>query len=491
MTMTHLTVTAVTVLAGVWALGLGNMALGEEPEEPTFYSFAPTPPMGWNSWDCYGSSVTEKEVLANAAFMAKHLRAFGWAYVVVDIRWYVENPNRPPDRPYNQADAKYWYDEHGILVPPFNRFPSAKGADGENQGFKPLADKLHGMGLKFGFHLMRGVNKRVWEADLPITGSQYTTKDIELAKWSNGETDTGAAWLRDNYGMAKCPAAQAYYDAMFAKYAAWGLDYVKIDDMLRDFSHPDDSYYAGEIEMIRAAIDKTGRPIVLSLSPGAAPLGQAKHLVANANLWRITNDLWDEWHDVYVMFDRAKEWTPYRGPGHWPDNDMLPLGRLSIRGERGEFNRQSKLTHDEQHTLMSLWFISRSPLMFGGDMPSIEHDHDSFTLSLLNNPEAIAVNQTSTNNRELYRSDDGQAVVWLADATGDLAGGQYLGVFNRGDEPRMIRVPLTELGDTANAHLRVRDLWQHKDIPAVKDGAISLDLPAHGSALLLIKPDRR
>jgi len=385
-----------------------------------FAGWAQTPPMGWNSWDSYGSSVTEPEVRANAQYIADNLLEYGWEYVVVDIRWYVSNEN---DHSYNQSNPIYNYDANGRLLPAVNRFPSANGGGGTNVGFKPLADYVHSLGLKFGIHLMRGINHDVWDADLPIANAPYTARDIQRNTWDNGQVDRGATWLHDNYGMEKTAAAQAYYDSMFELYASWGVDYVKIDDMLRDFGHPNDSYYADEIEMVREAIDKTGRPIVLSLSPGAAPLGQANHLVDNANLWRITNDLWDNWGNVYDMFARADEWTPHRGDGGWPDNDMLPLGRIGIRAHVGS-DRMSNLTHDEQRTLMSLWSISRSPLMFGGDLPS----NDAFTLSLLTNPEVIAVNQHSSNNRQLFRIDD--KVAWVADAPN---GGKYLAVFNLND----------------------------------------------------------
>lgn len=384
-----------------------------------FENWATTPPMGWNSWDSYGSSVMESEVRANADYMAENLLEYGWKYVVVDIRWYVSNEN---DHSYNQSNPVYNYDANGRLLPAINRFPSADGA-GQNLGFKPLADYVHSQGLKFGVHLMRGINQQVWNADLPIANSPYSTQDITRNRWANGQVDTGATWLHDNYGMEKTAAAQAYYDSMFELYASWGVDYVKIDDMLRDFAHPNDSYYADEIEMVREAIDKTGRPMVLSLSPGAAPLAQAEHLSDNANLWRITDDLWDNWDHVYNMFARADEWTPHRGDGRWPDNDMLPLGRIGIRGHVGT-DRMSNLTQDEQRTLMSLWSISRSPLMFGGDLPS----NDAFTLSLLTNPEVIAVDQHSSNNRQLFRTND--KVAWVADAPG---GGKYLAVFNLND----------------------------------------------------------
>jgi len=400
---------------------LGSIAcLGYLPAKAQpFSEWATTPPMGWNSWDCYGASVTEAEVRANADYMAEKLLKYGWEYVVVDIRWYVSNEN---DHSYNQDDPVYNYDANGVLLPSRERFPSAAGGEGSNQGFKPLADYVHSKGLKFGIHLMRGINREVWNKDLPIASSEFTTKNIKRNQWDNGKVDIGAEWLHDNYGMRKSEAAQAYYDSMFKLYASWGVDYIKIDDMLRDFSHPKDSYYAGEIEMVRKAIDRSGRPMVLSLSPGAAPLSHADHLHENANMWRITDDLWDNWGHVYNMFARADEWTPHRGDGRWPDNDMLPLGRVAIRAHAGR-SRMSNLSRDEQITLMSLWSISRSPLMFGGDLPS----NDEFTLSLLTNPEVLAVDQHSRNNKQLFR-DKGK-VAWVADAPD---GGKYLALFNLG-----------------------------------------------------------
>ncbi|MCA9300104.1 MAG: glycoside hydrolase family 27 protein, partial [Phycisphaerales bacterium] len=384
-----------------------------------FTDFAPTPPMGWNSWDCYGSSVNEAEVRANADYMAANLAEFGWEYIVVDIRWYVANPN---DHSYT-GNPIYVLDGNGRILPAPNRFPSADGGNGVNLGFKPLADYVHGLGLKFGVHMMRGINQKAWTDDLPIADSPYTTRDILRNRWDNGQIDNGATWLHDSYGMEQTPEAQAYYDSLFDLYAEWGVDYVKVDDMLRDFAHPNDSYYADEIEMIRQAIDQTGRPMVLSLSPGDAPLVHAAHTQAHANMWRITDDLWDNWGHIYTMFQRADEWTPYRASGTWPDNDMLPLGRIGIRAHNGG-DRMSNLTPNEQQTLMSLWHISRSPLMFGGDLPS----NDGFTLSLLNNPELIAVNQHSSNNRQLFRTSD--LVAWAADAPN---GGTYVAVFNLND----------------------------------------------------------
>lgn len=371
-----------------------------------FADWASTPPMGWNSWDAYGQSVTESEVRANADYMAANLKPFGWEYVVVDIRWTVPNPTFI----YN-SDATFTLDGNGRFLPASNRFPSA--VDG--QGFKPIADYLHSQGLKFGIHIMRGIPKAAVNTSptelpngYPIAGSTYTTKDVTIAD--------GSPWLGDMYGVANTPAGQAYYNSIFQLYSDWGVDYVKVDDTALDAN----LYHADEVAMIRSAIDATGRPMVLSTSPGPPPSSAGAHLSQNANAWRVSGDVWDEWGAIYNQLGALSMWTPYRSPGHWPDGDMLPIGRIAIRSQVG-FDRMTKLTHDEQRTMMTLWSIARSPLMFGGDLPS----NDAWTNSLLTNQEVLGVNQRSTNNRELFRN--GNRVGWVADAPG---GGKYLALFN-------------------------------------------------------------
>ena len=105
-----------------------------------FHGWAATPPMGWNSWDCYGPTVVEAEVKANTDYMAKYLKSSGWQYIIVDIRWYVANDKA---HGYNEKDPKYSIDEWGRFLPPVERFPSAAGG----KGFKPLADYIHSKGL--------------------------------------------------------------------------------------------------------------------------------------------------------------------------------------------------------------------------------------------------------------------------------------------------------------------------------------------------------
>jgi len=370
-----------------------------------FHQWAATPPMGWNSWDCYGPTVTEAEVKANADYMAEHLKPYGWEYVVVDIRWYVGNDTA---HGYNEKDPEYSIDQYGRFTPAVNRFPSA--ANGK--GFKPLADYLHSKGLKFGIHIMRGVPVVAVQRKLPILGSKATAADIYSKEGQ-------ATWLHDMYTVvAGREGAQAYYNSLFDLYASWGLDFVKVDDL----SEP---YHTAEVEMIRKAIDRSGRKIVLSTSPGETPLANAKHVQQNANMWRTVGDFWDSWRQLKDHFDVCNRWSPYRIPGGWPDADMLPLGRLGIRAERGD-DRMSLFTHDEQYTLMTLWSIFRSPLMFGGDLPS----NDAFTLSLLTNKNVLNVLNNSTNNHQLFRDKD--LVGWVADdpKTGD----KYLALFNAQDQ---------------------------------------------------------
>ena len=424
---------------------------------PAFYAYAQTPPMGWNSWDCYGPTVTEKEVRANTDYMAANLKQHGWEYIVVDIRWYVENTKA---HGYNQTNPVFCMDEYGRLTPATNRFPSAISG----KGFKPLADYIHSKGLKFGIHLMRGIPVIAVEKNTPVKGTGYHASDIY-------SKDMQCEWLKDTYTVvASKPGAQEYYNSLFELYASWDVDYVKIDNLSRP-------YHKAEIELIRHAIDHCGRPIVLSTSPGATPLEDADHVKTHTNLWRICDDFWDDWNYLKPMFELSRNWAPYIGPGHWPDADMMPLGRISIRGERGD-ERMTRFTKNEQYTLMNLWAIFRSPLMFGGDLPS----NDKFTLSLITNNEVLQVNQNSTNNRELKHNDEG--IIWVADVPG--TNDKYLAFFNDNDnETKNISVSFGELGISGD--YSAKNLWTKKKVDLHQQKIIRKIEP-HASAIFrLIK----
>jgi len=260
--------------------------------------------------------------------------------------------------------------------------------------------------------------------------------------------------------------AQEYYNSIFNLYASWGVDFVKIDDLSRP-------YHQAEIELIRKAIDQSGRPMVFSTSPGATPLEKADHVLSHANMWRICDDFWDNWEYMKPQFKRCADWAPYIGEGHWPDADMLALGRISVRGERGD-DRMSGFTKPEQYTLMNLWAMFRSPLMFGGDLPS----NDEFTLSLLTNDEVLTVNQKSANNKQL--KEENGLIVWTADVPG--TDDKYVALFNTNDAGTSdISVTFAELGVSGN--YSVKDLWSKEDKGSVADKFI-VSVESHASVLV-------
>ena len=386
---------------------------------------APTPPMGWNSWDCFGTTVTEAEVLANAQVMHDRLLPFGWDTVVVDIAWYDPTAR---SHGYNE-NAPVVLDDHGRQLPAPLRFPSAAGG----AGFAPLAAKVHELGLKFGLHIMRGIPRRAVELDLPVYGTEWTAREI-------ADPHHVCPWNPDNLGLNHDhPGAQAYYDAQVAQFAAWGVDFVKADDMLAP-------YHDREIAAYARAIERSGRDIVLSLSPGThLSTHHVEHLRANAQLWRISDDLWDRWEDVHAQFARLARWAPFQQAGGWADADMLPLGHIGIRAERGA-DRDSRLTVDEQKTLLTLWVMGRSPLMMGGDLPTTSPE----TLALLANPALAKVLATSSDGREIVREplDDGELIVWTAQGEGC----SYAALFWTGAAPREVALP-------AELPAPAADLW--------------------------------
>ena len=379
------------------------------PANDGFLAWAPAPPMGWNSWDAFGTTVTEAQARDQADFMAEHLLPHGWRILTVDIQWYEPGAKGHSYRP----EAPLAMDDWGRLVPAPNRFPSAAGG----AGFKPLADYVHGRGLQFGIHLMRGIPRLAVARNLPVKGTKARAAAI-------ADVTSVCPWNPDMYGvdMAR-PGAQAYYDSVFELIASWGVDFVKVDDISRPYHE-----HEAEIEAIRRAIDRSGRPIVLSLSPGETALAAAEHVKRHANMWRISDDFWDTWPALLEQFDRLAHWNAHRGPGHWPDADMLPLGALDLG------RRQTRFTPDEQRTLMTLWSIARSPLIHGGDMTQT----DVATLELLTNDEVIAVDQGSEDNRPLFDRDG--LVAWTARVPGSPD--RYLALFNTRDRyPLDLRAP--------------------------------------------------
>ena len=412
--------------------------------------------MGWNSWDCYGAGVTEDELLGNAGFMRDRLKQYGYQYVVCDIQWY--EPAAKGNVYNNFADL--CMDEYSRLIPAVNRFPSsANGA-----GFKPIADKIHSMGLKFGIHIMRGIPRQAVHRNTRIYGTTARARDI-ASQFSL------CPWNTDMYGVdTEKRGAEEYYDSLFKLYASWGVDFVKVDDIANTEFSPQNPYSAEkEIEMIRAAIDRSGRDMVLSLSPGPAPLNKAEHLSENANMWRISGDFWDRWDKLLNMFSLCEKWYPYVKDGSFPDCDILPLGKLCIDGSyMGDMGRDSGFTKEEQKTMMTLWAVFRSPLFFGGELRLT----DNYTLSLVTNPEVINVNQNSEKPLLVYNK--GGIAVWQTKIENCTA----VAVFNLSDEEKHYKLSFSDLGiENVRA---VRDLWARKDISKCEND-VTVSLKPHSS----------
>lgn len=444
------------------AAAIQTQAQPQEATPPAWKALAPTPPMGWNSYDAFGSSVTEEEVLANAAYQKKHLLKHGWNYVVIDYRW---SDATAAEHASHGIGGLLTMDAYGRLLPAPNRFPSAANAN----GFRPLADKIHAMGFKFGIHVMRGIPRQAVQAKTPIEGSKFNAFDAAT------NPESRCSWCADMTGViATTQAGQDYYDSLFRLYASWGVDFVKVDDL----SKP---YHKDEIEAIRRALDRCGRPIVLSTSPGPTPTNQRDSITANANMWRISGDFWDNWADLNKAFDLIADWQGAGGPGHWPDADMIPFGRVAIRVSDVGKDRRSRFTRDEHQTLMALWSLAPSPLMLGTNLPEL----DDWTLALITNDEILAVNQDPLGSPARRVARQGKTEVWVRDLKD---GSKAVGLFNRGDEETEVTLQWNDA--SLSGSQSVRDLLHRQDLGSFEN-EYAAKLPRHGCALLRLRSNIR
>ena len=414
-----------------------------------------TPPMGWNSWDCYGAAVTEDIVRANAEYMAKNLKQYGWEYVVVDIQWSAPNAKTHEYDPFTELCM----DEYSRLIPAPERFPSSAGG----KGFAPLAEYVHSLGLKFGIHIMRGIPRQAVHRNTAILGSKHTAREI-------AKTASICAWNTDMYGVnPEKEGAKEYYESIFKLYAEWGVDFVKCDDIARELPHEE-----SELIMLSNALKSCGRDMILSLSPGPALPEKSELYKQTANMWRITDDFWDEWDLLYAMFERCERWAGHCGAGHWPDADMLPIGAIK---QDYSADNWTAFTFDEAKTMMTLWSIFRSPLMIGAEMTKLDDE----TLKLLTNEDIIGMNKKARHSHQVWRKEINgvEMILWVAVCDD---GGWYVAVFNAGEKENEITFPLTDLEiyDPVSG----RDLWTGEKVSNTQK--LTVKLPAHGATAFLL-----
>lgn len=442
---------------------------GNKTQDTDITILADKPTMGWNSWDCFYVEVNEEQVRAAADYMAENLLEFGYEYIVVDLGWYL-TPETTTDI-WQQPRPDQSLDAFGRLMPDVKKFPSASAG----MGFKPLADYVHSKGLKFGIHIMRGIPYNAVEQNLPIKGTQALADDINLS-------DDLCEWSPIMEGVdVSTEAGKAYYRSLVELYVSWGVDFIKADDFLRP-------YHTAEIEAFSEAVRNADRQIVLSYSPGATPINQAAHIAENANMWRISNDFWDDWSLLKKQFAFCASWAPYIKQGAWPDADMLPVGKLRIpRGDEwtaellhdeinNTVNEYSRFTISELQTMMNLWSIFKSPLMIGGFIP----ENDSISTAILTNKDIIDINQNSVGNQLVYSTEDES--VWLA-ASAD-GSTKYVAAFNISETPRSVKIPCQDLGLSPTIEYHAEDVWSKKEISISE--FLSADLNPHASILYKI-----
>jgi alpha-galactosidase len=414
-----------------------------------------TPPVGWNSYDSFGASITENEVLDQARALRSQLQPFGWNYVVIDYRWY---------------EPELLIDANGRYLPSPSKYPSATGSN----GFKSLADKVHALGLGFGIHIMRGIPRKSYDANAPIANSTFKAQDA-------GNTSDPCPWDQHMWGVrGDTTAGQDWYNSILAQYAQWGVDFIKVDDMINNDTR---NYHQAEVDALAKAIRNSGRSVVLSLSPGPMPTANAADLNANANMWRMVNDFWDYngLSTLADVFTAAGNWQAITSliAGHWPDGDMLPLGYLGPRNE-WHASGQTTFSRNEQVTIMSLWSIIPSPLIFGGNVVSLASD--SWTLALLTNEEVMAVNQDANGTHGKRIIQQGSTEVW----TRDLSGGRKAVVlFNRGSQDATVSATFSQLGMTGTP--AVRDLWNRADVAGMTT-SLSVTVPYSGALMYTLSP---
>jgi hypothetical protein len=439
-----------------------------------FAQVSQTPPMGWASYDCLNFSATEAEMKAMADTMAKKYASYGWLYINIDWCWSFPCPGitnctqgSPNQTWVNGIDGnpdaatRLKMDAYGRLMPDTVRHPSAVGG----AGFKPLADYIHGKGLKFGIHVMRGIPRQAVYANTPIYGTTYHAADA-------ANKNENCAWLNHMYGLNfGSPAAQAYLNSILTMYAAWGIDYIKIDDLVNSNVSPRTTFKT-YIQGYRAAIDSTHRPIVFSTSPGATPIGDSVFFMTYVNQWRMADDLWDNWSTLNTMLDLFANWYHCAYSPHFPDADMIPIGYLSERGPNGGV-RYSNFTRAEQFTLMTMWCIGRSPLLWGGDLRNNRLAEDS----LMTNAEVIAVNQRGLHPRPVVVSAN--YPIWVSDHP-DSSNVKYIAMVNRTTtNPATMTLTLSSIGFTT---CTARNLWTKTNLGSFTT-TFGQSLATHASGL--------
>ncbi|MBQ9548990.1 MAG: alpha-galactosidase [Bacteroidales bacterium] len=406
-----------------------------------------TPPLGWNSWNCWRMSVSQEKMRQSAdALLALGLDRYGWSYVNIDEGWQFDRPG---------ADAP---------LQPNDKFPDMKG----------LADYLHGRGLKFGIYSSPWImcpGGSVGSSSSRPDGTSWWVEEGQCNEY-HGFVKPGG------YGPGEWDAYRyhgryLHMDTDARQWADWGVDFLKYD------WHPNDYF---SIRTMHEALEKSGRSIVYSLS-NRAPIGLGDAYLRLSNAWRTSSDITDEWRNIYrIGFTVMDRWAAYTGPGHWPDADMLEIGRVADPKRPGQ-TRPCRLTPDEQYTHITLWAILCSPLLIGCDLSEM----DALTYGLLTNSEVLDVNQDPLGYPAARVREEGACITYhkpLED------GSLVVALFNTGEAPARVGFGISEIDYMMVEPQTVRDLWRQQDLQTLEPGGgrFETELPPHGCRLLKLSP---
>jgi alpha-galactosidase len=374
-----------------------------------------TPPMGWNSWNCWSASVDQNKVLESArAMVSSGLINHGWTYINIDDTWQGERTGK----------------DHALQ--PNRKFPDMKA----------LCDEIHRLGLKAGIYSTPWITSYAMHAG----GSSDSPDGV----WSKTMGDQ-KHWRFGKYEFTQADADQ---------WAAWGFDYLKYDWNPIDVAH---------VKPMSQALRKSGRDIVFSLSNNS-PFDHAADWARWANCWRTGGDIFDSWDtpgefwqcNVSEIAFSQDRWAPYAGPGHWNDPDMLVVGYVGW----GPQLHLTRLTPDEQYTHITMWCMLSAPLLIGCDLSRL----DAFTLNLLDNDEVLAIDQDALGQQATRVATEGAVDVYLKDLAD---GGKAVAFFNRSSVP--VNFAFRKLDFIGiRGHQHVRDLWRQQDLPDVANSQNTL-----------------
>jgi alpha-galactosidase len=387
-------------------------------------TIALTPPMGWNSWNCWGGKVDADKVLKSArGMLVSGLINHGWTYINIDDAWQGKRGG-----PFNAIQGN-------------EKFPDMKG----------LCDTVHGMGLKIGIYSTPWVTSYAGYAGGSAENPEGAWSPPTIARKGNLNKRM-LPWAIGTYHFATNDAKQ---------WASWGMDYLKYD---WNPNEPPDTR-----EMYNA-LRATGRDVVFSLSNNA-PFTNAPVLSKIANCWRTTGDIRDNWDSMSKKGFGQDKWERFAAPGHWNDPDMLVVGRVGWGSPQ-----PTGLTPDEQYTHITLWGLLSSPLLLGCDLDKL----DDFTLNLLTNDEVLGINQDALGKQAVCIAWTGDRRVYAKDLED---GSKAVGLFNLGTEPATVTVKWSDL---KLSHKRaVRDLWRQRDLGRFS-GEFSLLVAPHGAELVKV-----